>query len=72
MKKSKSQAVKNHLIKKGQLTSWEAIEKYKVTRLAAIVFNLKKSGMSIQSVSIRKKDKDGQMINFVKYVHKAH
>ena len=70
MKKSKTQAIKEHLIKKGHITSWEAIEKFQATRLAAIVFVLKKGGMSIQSVSVSKKNKDGQTIHFTKYVHK--
>lgn len=43
MKKlSKFQKVKNHLKIFGSITSWEAIEKYKHTRLSAAIFRIKK------------------------------
>ncbi len=45
--KFKSQAVKSHLLTKGNITSWEAIQKYNATRLSAIIFNLKRKGMDI-------------------------
>lgn len=65
--KSKKEKVKEHLIKKGHITSWEAIEKYRSTRLAAIIFDLRKDGMKIESKQMSKKGTDGD-INFVKYV----
>jgi predicted nuclease with TOPRIM domain len=45
--KFKTQAVKNHLLNKGNITSWEAIQKYNVTRLSAVIFELKRKGMDI-------------------------
>lgn len=44
---TKIKAVKNHLLTKGNITSWEAIQKYNATRLSAIIFNLKRNGMDI-------------------------
>jgi hypothetical protein len=44
---TKIKAVKSHLLTKGNITSWEAIECYNATRLSAIIFNLKKYGMDI-------------------------
>ena len=32
----------NHLITKGSITSWEAIKEYGITRLSAVIFNLRK------------------------------
>lgn len=66
-KKSKAQKVKEHLIKKGHITSWEAIEKYRSTRLAAIIFTLRKNGMNIESKPMTKKGDYGD-VNYVKYV----
>jgi hypothetical protein len=43
---SKSNQVLMHLQKK-PITSWEAITKYRVTRLADVIFKLKKKGHNI-------------------------
>ncbi len=43
---SKSNQVLMHLQKK-PITSWEAIMKYRVTRLADVIFRLKKQGHNI-------------------------
>jgi len=43
MKANKTNQVRNHLIKHGSITSWKAIQSYRVTRLAAVIFNLKKT-----------------------------
>lgn len=40
--KIKARQVEEHLKKHGSITSWEAIENYKATRLSAIIFNLRK------------------------------
>jgi hypothetical protein len=65
LKTSKSGLVIKHLIRTKSITSWEAIEKYKITRLSAIIFLLRKRGWSIESKSY--KNADG---NFVKYIYK--
>lgn len=39
--KTKIEMVLKHLIKRGNITSWEAITKYKATRLSAIIHNLR-------------------------------
>lgn len=38
----KARQVEEHLKKYGSITSWEAIQNYKATRLSAIIFNLRK------------------------------
>lgn len=50
-KKSNSQreAILNHLQTRNSITSIEAINNYGVTRLAAVVFALKKEGYNIHS-----------------------
>lgn len=44
---NKTKNVLNHLIQNGSITSWEAIEKYRATRLSAIIFKLKERGYDI-------------------------
>lgn len=48
--KKKTDAVKAHLYNHGSITSWEAIKKYRATRLSAIIYNLKKKGFVFKTV----------------------
>lgn len=68
-KMTKTKQIKEHLISKGSITSWEAIEKYKATRLSAIIFNLKKTGMLIDTQMLNKKDSNGNTCSFANYVY---
>jgi len=47
---TKTKKVANHLISKKNITSWDAINLYKATRLSAIIFNLKEKGFIIETV----------------------
>ena len=65
--KSKSQMVLAHLQTHGSITTWEAIQLYRATRLSAIIFNLRAKGYNIESV-----DRKGDGCNFVEYIlHEA-
>ena len=66
-KTSKMAEVLNHLKTFGSITSWEAIEKYGATRLAALIFILRKD-YEINSVRIEIKDRFGNNTHFCKYV----
>ena len=39
-----------HLKKHHSITSWEAIKEYRVTRLSALIFNMREAGYDIRSV----------------------
>jgi hypothetical protein len=52
-KKSKQELLRAYLIKYKSITSWEAIQKLKATRLAAMIFNLEKSGWKFSRKSIK-------------------
>jgi hypothetical protein len=58
--------VLNHLIKKGSLTSIEAINRYGITRLASYINTLKKT-YNISAVRVVKKSK-GKTVQFARYV----
>lgn len=71
-KPNKSAQVKTHLIKHGSITSWEAIQKYKATRLSAIIFNLRhKQKMAIKSIDTRGIDCNGNDSRWANYVYTA-
>lgn len=50
---SQNQTILNHLKTHKQITSWEAIQKYHITRLSARIFDLKEKGYDIRSISER-------------------
>lgn len=66
---NKTLAVKEHLEKKGHITSLEAIERYGATRLSAIIYNLRhKYGMEIGNKSNKIKDRYGHICIYDTYV----
>jgi hypothetical protein len=67
MQKTKMRLIKKHLIEKGTIDSWTAIELYGVTRLSAIIFNLRMSGHNIDSISRTAYDRNQELCNFTTY-----
>jgi hypothetical protein len=65
--KTKSLQVKKHLIEKGTIDSWTAIELYGATRLSAIIFNLRMNGHNIDSIPRTAYDRNRQLCNFTTY-----
>ena len=58
--------VLNHMKKYGAITSWDAIQFYGVTRLAGVIYKLKKDGYEITTKTIRKK-KGERTVTFAEY-----
>jgi hypothetical protein len=69
---TKLNQVKNHLIEKGQIDSWTAINLYGATRLSAIIFDLKKAGYNIRSVRNTAFDRNNKICNFTTYIFKEN
>ena len=66
--KSKIEKILAHLIKHKEITSWEAIQEYRATRLSGIIFNLRVK-FNIKSEEI-KLENDGRG-NYVVYKFKG-
>ena len=60
--------VLTHLKEKGHITSLEAFREYGLTRLSAIIFNLRKDGYNITSDKVGRKNRYGKMVYFAKYI----
>lgn len=56
-KLNKSKAILEHLMKYGQIHTWQAITEYKATRLSSIIYNLRNKGYDIESIWVQKKDR---------------
>lgn len=67
---NKTQKVKEHLLEKGCITSWDAIDLYGATRLSSIIFNLRGRGFVIESVYLDDEDRNGNPSRFVNYILK--
>lgn len=61
-------AVFNHLKAHGYITSWEAIEEYGCTRLAAVICDLRKMGYNIATEEIRARNRYGEPTKYARYV----
>lgn len=67
-KKSKTQKIIEYLEKKGSITSWEAITRFKYTRLSDIIFVLRRKGWIIDSEHKQNKDSVWVQYNLIKKV----
>lgn len=67
-KTNKTEKVLEHLRTYGCITSLEAIDLYKATRLSAIIFNLRKRGLKIDTIDIPFVDSNGTKSIYGKYV----
>lgn len=65
--KSHKERVLHHLKTKGSITSWEAFEIYGITRLSAVIYDLKKDGHRITSTSQKLKNRYGNTVVFSRY-----
>lgn len=66
--KTQRAEVRRHLQEEGSITSWEAFMDYGVTRLSALIYVLRhEEKMNIESHTITKKNRYGNITNFVKY-----
>ena len=62
--RNKTRDVLEHLQREGTITSWEAITKYKATRLSAIIFNLRQK---YEIATIMMENDEG--IRYAKYIY---
>lgn len=65
---TKYEKVLEHLKKHGSITSWEAITKYRATRLSDIIFRLRKEGHIIETLPEKNTDGAG---THAKYIYKS-
>lgn len=66
-KPTKFHQVRLHLLNKGTINSWTAIELYGVTRLSDIIFRLRGRGMNITSIPCSALDRNSNICNYTTY-----
>lgn len=65
---TKIEKVRNHLLENKKITSWEAIQLFKATRLSAIIYELRDKGMNIETIMKTAKDDEGHSYPYAEYV----
>ena len=50
---NKYEEVKKYLLKRGKITSWEAIQKFRATRLSDIIYKMRKRGYAVGGKWVR-------------------
>lgn len=71
MKETKTEKILHYLQENKTLTSIQAIEMFGSTRLASIIFNLRRHGEPIETVMVDGNDRYGNNIRFARYTYKG-
>ena len=66
-KKTQVEKVLIHLIKFGEITSWEAIQTYRITRLSDKIYLLRKKGINISTIDSSNINQEGIKTEFATY-----
>lgn len=65
---NKTELVRQHLLKYGSITSWQAINLYGETRLASVICNLRNKGYDIRTIMCEFQDKYGNIGRYARYI----
>ena len=68
---TQTQQVLNTLIEKNTITSWQAIQKFRCTRLSAVIYNLRQDGYDIRTLR-KTNEKNGKSFAEYNYVGKIN
>ena len=71
MKVTLQEVILQHLRNEGSITTWEAIKEYGVTRLSAVIYNLRKTGFDITDDWVYTTNRYGNPVKFKKYIFNA-
>ena len=61
-----SEKVLSYIERHGSITPWDAFYRLKITRLAAVIFHLKKEGFDIIT-TMHSETKDGETVRWAEY-----
>ena len=64
--------IEQYLKDKGSITSWEAIREFGITRLSAVIYDLRyKRNLDIETRYETIKNRYGDSVSFARYVYKG-
>lgn len=65
---NKSEKIRKHLKKNGNISTWEAIKLYGETRLSSVIYNLRKEGWTIETLQEQSFNKKGDSVRYGRYI----
>jgi hypothetical protein len=68
---NKSELVRQHLLRYGSITSWQAINLYGETRLSDVILKLRQKGWDIRTIMCEFQDKYGNIGRYANYVYRG-
>jgi hypothetical protein len=68
---NQKERVLSYVRTKGSITPREADDTYSITRLAAVIFDLKELGHIFDTIIVRSKNKFGESCTFARYMYKG-
>lgn len=68
---NKTQKVKEHLLRFGSITSWDAINLYGETRVSDVILKLRQKGWDIRTIMVEFTDRFGNTGKYANYVYKG-
>jgi hypothetical protein len=68
---TQKEMILRHLQDYGSISSWEAIREYGVTRISAVIFNLKEDGCYFEEEWISTTNRYGNPTSYKKYILKG-
>lgn len=72
MRTTHEDRVERYLKDRGSITSWEAIHEFGITRLSAVIYNLRyKRNIKIETRFETMKNRYGDNISFARYVYEG-
>ena len=64
--------IEQYLRDRGSITSWEAIKEFGITRLSAVIYDLRyKRNLDIETRYETMKNRYGDSVSFARYVYKG-
>lgn len=64
---SDNEKILNYLKTNGSITSWEAIQHFRCTRLSGRIYDLRKRGFNITATTEESVDASGEKIRYARY-----
>lgn len=64
---SDSEKILAYLQEHGSITSWEAIQNFRCTRLSGRIYDLRKRGFDITSTTEESVNSDGEKVRYSRY-----
>jgi hypothetical protein len=68
---NQKEQVLSYVRTKGSITHREADDTYSITRVAAVIFNLKELGHAFDTIIVRGKNKFGVPCTYARYIYKG-